>query len=150
MSQRGGSVITYVRFGDKVYSPLVEQAGADYVLAFEELEALRALPYLKPGGTFIMNTQQIMPLPVIVRAAKYPEGIVETLNEKTGGKLVAVDALPLARAAGNEKAMNTVMLGALAARLPFEKQLWLEALFACAPAKFIEANIAAFEAGYAQ
>ena len=82
MSQRGGSVTTYVRLDkDKVYAPLVEQQGADYVLAFEELEALRALPYVKPGGTMILNTQHILPMPVISGAAEYPESILDTLRQ---------------------------------------------------------------------
>ena len=147
MSQRGGSVITYVSMAEKVYSPLVEQGGADYVLAFEELEALRAVPYLKKGGTLIMNTQTIMPLPVIIGAAKYPQDIVETLAR--GIDVLAIDALLLAKQAGNQKAVNTVLLGALARRLSFEKQVWLNALHACVPARFIEANLAAFDLGYA-
>lgn len=94
MSQRGGSVITYVRMGEKVYSPMIEQKGADYVLAFEELEALRDLPYLKDGGTLVVNTQHILPLPVIIGAAKYPENILETLRARAD--VVALDALPMA------------------------------------------------------
>ena len=144
MSQRGGSVITYVRMGEKVYSPMIEQKGADFVLAFEELEALRDLTYLKDGGTLIVNTQQI--LPVIIGAAKYPENILQTLKEKTN--VVALPALPMAAQAGNAKAVNTVLLGALAKRLDFDKQLWLDALRACVPEKFLEANLAAFESGY--
>lgn len=148
MSQRGGSVTTYVRLADKVHSPLVEQKGADYVLAFEELEAMRALPYLKDGGTLIVNTQKIMPLPVVIGAAAYPEHIPETLAAKAN--VLALDALQMAKDAGNERAVNTVMLGALAARLPFEKGLWAEALAACIPERFMQANLAAFEKGYAQ
>ena len=129
MSQRGGSVITYVRMGEKVYSPMIEQKGADFVLAFEELEALRDLTYLKDGGTLIVNTQQILPLPVIIGAAKYPENILQTLKEKAN--VVALPALPMA-----------------AQRLDFDKQLWLDALRACVPEKFLEANLAAFESGY--
>lgn len=148
MSQRGGSVATYVRMGDNLYSPLVEQEGADFLLAFEELEALRALPYLKPDGTLILNTQCIMPLPVIVGAAEYPKNIVDTLRKKA--EVVAVDALELASSAGNEQAVNTVMLGVLAARLPFDKITWLNALTACVPSRFTKANLAAFELGYTQ
>lgn len=146
MSQRGGSVITYVRMGKKVYAPLVEQKGADYVLAFEELEALRALPYLKEGGAMIVNTQQILPLPVILGGAEYPQGILSTLAQHA--KLLAVDALPLAREAGNEKAVNTVLLGVLAGLLPLDKELWLSALQHTVPSRFIQANMAAFELGY--
>ncbi|MDL2214364.1 indolepyruvate oxidoreductase subunit beta [Clostridia bacterium OttesenSCG-928-O13] len=146
MSQRGGSVITYVRLAEKVYSPLVEQGGADYVLAFEELEALRALPYLAKDGTMIVNTQNILPLPVIIGAAQYPKHVIDTLKSKAD--VIAIDALPLAKAAGNDRAMNTVMLGALAKKLHFNKSVWTEALKACVPARFMEANMAAFEAGY--
>ena len=146
MSQRGGSVITYVRMGERVYSPMIEQKGADFVLAFEELGALRDLTYLRDGGTLIVNTQQILPLPVIIGAAKYPENILETLKEKAN--VVALDALPMAAQAGNARAVNTVLLGALAKRLDFDKQLWLDALKVCVPAKFLEANLAAFELGY--
>ena len=146
MSQRGGSVITYVRMGEKVYSPMIEQKGADFVLAFEELEALRDLTYLKDGGTLIVNAQKILPLPVIIGAAEYPERIVGQLRERAN--VVALDALPMASAAGNARAVNTVLLGALARRLPFEKQLWLDALHACVPSRFIEANLAAFDRGY--
>ena len=146
MSQRGGSVITYVRMSEKVFSPLVEQGEADYLMAFEELEALRALPYLKEGGTLIMNTQRILPLPGIIKAAEYPSAIPETLAEKTD--LVAIDALPIAEKAGNARAVNTVLMGALAARLPFERAVWEEALEACVPPKFLQVNQEAFEAGY--
>ena len=112
----------------------------------EELEALRDLTYLKDGGTLIVNTQQILPLPVIIGAAKYPENILQTLKEKAN--VVALPALPMAAQAGNAKAVNTVLLGALAKRLDFDKQLWLDALRACVPDKFLEANLAAFESGY--
>lgn len=147
MSQRGGSVITYVRMGDKVHSPLIEQKGADYLMAFEELEALRAFPHLKENGTLIMNSQQILPLPVMLGAAEYPQDIAENL-ENSSAEVISVDALGIARQAGNERAVNTVLMGVLAAKLPFEKQLWHDALAACLPEKFLKANMAAFEAGY--
>ncbi len=146
MSQRGGSVTTYVRMGEKVNAPLVEQNGADYVLAFEELEALRALGYLKEGGTLIMNTQQIMPLPVITGSATYPEEVASAIREK--GTLIEVDALPIAKEAGNTRAVNTVLTGILASLLPFEKEVWQNALNAIIPERFIVANRAAFESGY--
>ena len=146
MSQRGGSVITYVRMGQKIYSALVEQKGADYVLAFEQLEALRALPYLKEKGTLLMSTQQIMPMPVITGVAEYPENIIETLQKQTD--VVAIDALQLAHHAGNDRTVNTVLIGALAARLHHPKQIWLDALSDCVPAKFLQVNLASFESGY--
>ncbi|MDR3085547.1 MAG: indolepyruvate oxidoreductase subunit beta [Christensenellaceae bacterium] len=147
MSQRGGSVTTYVRMGETVYSPLVEQGGADFILAFEELEALRALPYLKKGGALIVNTQQILPLPVITGTALYPAGIIERLKGEC--ETVAVDALPLATKAGSARAVNTVLLGRLAKSLPHEKSLWRKALEETVPQRFLEANLRAFEAGFA-
>ena len=146
MSQRGGSVITYVRMGEKVHSALVEQKGADYVLAFERLEALRVLPYVKDGGVILMNTQKILPMPVIIGAAEYPENIVETLEAQA--EVQAMDALALAAEAGNEKTVNTVLIGALAARLSLPMELWIEALDAIVPAKFLEVNKTAFALGY--
>lgn len=146
MSQRGGSVITFVRMGEKIYSPMIEQKGADYILAFEELEALRDVPYLKDGGTMIVNTQRMLPLPVIIGVAQYPDNIIDTLSDKAN--IVAIDALPIAKKAGNVRAVNTVLLGALAARLHFDKQLWLDALAACVPPKFLSENLVAFEQGY--
>ena len=146
MSQRGGSVITYVRMGSQVHAPLVEQKGADFVLAFEELEALRALPYLKDGGTIIMNAQRIMPLPVLLGAAQYPENVVDTIA--ASHNVVAYDALDVARKAGNERALNTVLIGTLAAKLPFDKNVWVDTLHSVVPKKHIDANLAAFELGY--
>lgn len=147
MSQRGGSVTTYVRFNkQKVFAPLVEQKGADYVLAFEELEALRALPYVKKGGTMIVSTQHILPMPVVSGAAEYPRDILETLRQSAD--VIALDALALATEAGTSRAVNTVLLGTLAARLPFAKEVWLEALTACVPEKFLDVNLSAFEAGF--
>jgi indolepyruvate ferredoxin oxidoreductase beta subunit len=147
MSQRGGSVITYVRMGKRVRAPLVEQGGADFALAFEELEALRALPSLKPGGVMIMNTQRITPLPVLLGAMEYPAGIAETIA--SAAELVAVGAMELALRAGSGRAVNTVLLGVLAARLPFERGAWLETLRAAVPPRFLEANLSAFDLGFA-
>ena len=148
MSQRGGSVVTYVRMAKKVHSALVEQKGADYILAFEQLEALRALPYLKDGGTMLVNTQKILPMPVITGISEYPEGIIESLQKEAN--VYAIDALLLAREAGNEKTVNTVLMGALAARLSYPKQFWIDALLEIVPERFIKANLAAFELGFNQ
>ena len=146
MSQRGGSVVTYVRMAQKVFSPLVEQKGADVVLAFEALEGLRALPYLKEDGVMLMNIQQILPMPVIVGSAEYPENIPEMIRKHT--QLTTMDALALATQAGNVKTVNTVMIGALAARLKIDKSIWLQSLRDVIPAKFIDVNLKAFEMGY--
>ncbi len=146
MSQRGGSVVTYVKYGDKVYSPVIDKGEADIILAFEQLEALRALPYLKTGGKMIANTQKINPMPVITGAATYPEGILETLGAKVD--LTALDALAMAKAAGNTKAVNVVLMGVMAKNTDIPYETWVESVRACVPAKFLEANLRAFDAGY--
>lgn len=147
MAQRGGSVVTQVRLGEKVFSPLVPEGGADVVLAFEKLEALRLLPSLKPGGTIIINEQEIPPVPVLVGAAEYPPGIVEYIRS-AASNVVAVDALGIAEKCGNPKAANVVLLGVMARRLPIEREVWERALAARVPAKLLEINKAAFAAGY--
>jgi indolepyruvate ferredoxin oxidoreductase beta subunit len=149
MSQRGGSVITHVRIGENepVYAPLVEQQGADFVVAFEQLEALRALPYLKKDGTIIVNTQKILPMTVITGAMQYPE---DTLEKIKGGaaRVIALDALSMANQLGDSRATNMIMLGVLAKQLPFAKQDWITATAACVPEKTIKLNETAFMAGY--
>lgn len=147
MSQRGGSVVTYVRFGDKVYSPVIETGEADVVLAFEQLEAARFLPYLKEGGTVVTSTQQIDPMPVVTGAMEYPQGLLEEMKEK-GVKVLAVDALALAKEAGSSKAVNVVLIGAMARHLGVEKEIWLNAVKRCVPEKFLDLNLKAFELGY--
>lgn len=146
MSQRGGSVVTYVKYGEKVYSPVIEKGEADAVIAFELLEAARCLPYLKKGGTLITSTQQIDPMPVITGAAEYPEGLVEKLREKCG-EIVAVDALGLAEEAGTAKASNVVLMGAFSKRTEFSEEVWNKAVEQCVPPKFLELNKKAFELG---
>lgn len=147
MAQRGGSVVTQVRLGEKVFSPLIPEGGADVVLAFEKLEGLRLLPYLKPGGSIIINEQEIPPVPVLVGAAEYPAGIVEYIRS-TAPDVVAVNALGIAEKCGNPKAANVVLLGVMARRLPFEREVWDRALAARVPAKLLEVNKTAFAAGY--
>ena len=147
MSQRGGSVVTYVKFGDKVHSPIVGKGEADWILAFELLEAYRALPYLKTGGKMITNCQAIAPMPVITGAASYPQSIAQTLEKAV--ELVQVNALELAQKAGNTKAVNVVLIGVLAAASGIGKEAWLKALEATVPAKLLEVNQKAFELGYA-
>lgn len=146
MSQRGGSVVTYVKYGDKVYSPVIEKGEADAVISFELLEAARCLPYLKKGGKLVTSTQQIDPMPVITGAAEYPDELVKKL-EGSGVELVAVDALSLAEQAGSAKASNVALMGALAARLDFDEKLWQDAIEQCVPEKFLELNRKAFELG---
>ena len=149
MSQRGGSVVTYVKYGDKVYSPTVEKGEADLILAFEQLEAARWLPYLKPDGKVIVNTQQMDPMPVITGAAEYPDHVIEAI-ERAGAQVIAEDALSLAVEASSPKAVNVVLIGLMAKRMQFGKQVWLDALRATVPEKFLEMNLRAFELGYSR
>ncbi|MDE5936215.1 MAG: indolepyruvate oxidoreductase subunit beta [Ruminococcus sp.] len=146
MSQRGGSVVTYVKYGDKVYSPVIEKGEADAVISFELLEASRCLPYLKKGGKLITSTQQIDPMPVITGAMEYPENLVEKL-ESAGIDVTAVDALSLAEQAGTSKASNVVLMGVLASKMDFPDELWQDALEQCVPPKFLELNKKAFALG---
>ncbi len=146
MSQRGGSVVTYVKFGEKVYSPIIDKGEADIILAFEMLEAYRALPYLKKGGRIIVNTQQINPMPVITGAAEYPADIDKKISENADA--VLVDALALAKEAGNTKAVNVVLIGVMAKStdIPYEK--WVETIKTTVPEKFLEVNLKSFDLGY--
>ena len=146
MSQRGGSVVTYVKYGEKVYSPIIGEGEADVILAFELLEAYRALPYLKKGGKLIVNDQRIDPMPVITGAASYPENIVEKLSAVAD--VTALDALSLAKEAGNAKAVNVVLIGVLAGSTDIPRDAWIDALKATVPPKFLEINLKAFDAGY--
>ena len=146
MSQRGGSVVTYVKYGEKVYSPIIDRGEADIVLAFEILEAYRALPYLKTGGKIIANTQQMNPMPVITGAAQYPSDIESKLAAKAD--LLAVDALSAAKEAGNIKAVNVVLIGLLAKSTDVDKEIWIDAIKETVPEKFLDVNLRAFEIGY--
>lgn len=146
MSQRGGSVVTYVKFGDKVYSPVIDKGEADLVLAFELLEAYRALPFVKKGGKLLVNRQRMNPMPVITGAMSYPENIEEKLNSKA--EVTTVDALPLAEEAGTIKAVNVVLIGLLAKSMDIEKEVWIEVIKECVPPKFLDMNLKAFEKGY--
>ena len=146
MSQRGGSVVTYVKFGEKVYSPLVDQGEADYILAFERLEAARWISYLKDGGTLIVNDRRISPMPVITGAMPYPDEIIEKLRAK-GAKIIASDALSLANEAGNAKSVNVVMIGILSALAEFSEDVWQKAIVECVKPKFLELNQKAFSLG---
>jgi indolepyruvate ferredoxin oxidoreductase beta subunit len=146
MSQRGGSVVTYVRCGEKVHSPLIDEGGADYIVSFELLEAARWLPYLAPGGAIITSTQRIDPMPVITGAARYPEGLTDKLTA-AGARVYALDALALALQAGSSKAANIVMMGALSRRLDIPADKWTRALEQCVPQKLLELNRRAFALG---
>ncbi|MBR6806787.1 MAG: indolepyruvate oxidoreductase subunit beta [Clostridia bacterium] len=146
MSQRGGSVVTYVRFGDKVYSPIIDRGEADFIISFELLEAARYTEYLKAGGRIITNTQEINPMPVITGAASYPESL-DTKMEAAGINIDAFDALSLAEEAGNAKAVNLVLMGRLSNYFDFTDDEWMNAIEQSVPAKFLELNKKAFLLG---
>ncbi|HZK18284.1 MAG TPA: indolepyruvate oxidoreductase subunit beta [Clostridia bacterium] len=146
MAQRGGAVVTQVRLGEKVFSPLIPSGEADVIIAFEKLEGLRWLRELKNGGVIVINDQTIEPLPVLVGAAKYPEGAIDTVRSRAD-KVIAIDALAMAVECGNARTANVVMTGALARLLDMDYEKWQEALEAEVP-RFLDMNKKAFEAGY--
>lgn len=146
MSQRGGSVVTYVKYGDKVDSPIIDEGGADLILAFEELEAYRYLPYLKKGGRIICNAQNIDPMPVITGAMKYPENITEKIKSK-GVDIVTVDAAEVAYKAGNIRTVNVVLIGVLSKAMDIPEEKWIETIKATVPEKAVDVNIKAFSLG---
>ncbi|MBR1750216.1 MAG: indolepyruvate oxidoreductase subunit beta [Ruminococcus sp.] len=146
MSQRGGSVVTYVKYGDKVYSPVVQKGEADIIISFEQLEAARYVEFLKKGGHIVTSTQSIDPMPVITGAAVYPEDIINKLKAKDID-VTAVDALTLAEQAGTSKASNVVLMGVVSKKMDFDRSVWEKALETCVPAKFLELNKKAFELG---
>ena len=147
MSQRGGSVSTQVRFGDKVYSPIVGKGSADVIVAFEEMEALRWLDHLKIGGKMVINDHQIQPVPVNLGLAEYPQGIIEHLKEKV--EVLSFKAADVATELGNPKAMNIVLLGALVKAMGGLDDIdWDAEIEANVKAKFVDLNKKAFHAGY--
>lgn len=147
MAQRGGSVVTHVKISEgTVNSPLIEEGDADVIIAFEELEAYRWLPYLKKGGTMYVNTQQILPMPVIMGQAEYPADVMKTLDEKAGA-VKAFDALRIAEECGSVKAVNVVLLGAASKDLPFDEDAWIKVIEENVKPKFVELNKKAFEMG---
>ncbi len=146
MSQRGGSVVTYVRYGEKVYSPVIDKGTADYIISFEKLEAARWVPYLKKGGKIIMSNQEIDPMPVIIGAAQYPENLVAKM-QAAGADVDAFDALDLALQAGSSKAVNLVLMGRLSKYFDASLEDWMAALEASVPPKFLELNKKAFALG---
>ena len=147
MSQRGGSVVTYVRWGESVASPLIERGEADYMLAFELLEAARYLPYLKKGGQLVVNARTIDPMPVITGTAIYPPDLQEKLAAQNIN-MICCDAFDLAAAAGNAKAVNVVLIGVLARQMNIPVEQWKTALQETVPARFLEINQKAFDLGY--
>ena len=146
MSQRGGSVVTYVRFAEKVYSPVIDKGEADFIVSFEMLEAARYLEYLKKDGRIVVNTQQIDPMPVITGAMEYPSDLLAKM-EAVGAKVDAMDCLSLAEEAGSSKAVNIVLMGRLSKYFDIPVEKWEQAIDECVPAKFAELNHKAFLLG---
>lgn len=147
MAQRGGSVVTQVRMGEKVHSPLIEPGQADYIVAFEQLEALRWIHFLNDAGTVIVNTQRINPMTVIIGSAEYPSDALEQVKA-AAPKTISLDALEIAKKLGNIRVVNVVLLGAMAKQMDIAKEDWLSALEATVPARFLDLNRQAFQAGY--
>lgn len=146
MAQRGGSVVTFVRYGDKVYEPIVEEGQADVLIAFEKLEAMRYAHFLKKEGVLIVNDQEMDPMPVVTGAAEYPKGILETLKKTYN--VVAVDAMAEAKKLGNPRVFNTIIIGVAAKSMDFEEKQWLEVIEATVPQKTVELNQRAFQTGF--
>jgi indolepyruvate ferredoxin oxidoreductase beta subunit len=146
LSQRGGSVVTYVRYGENVAEPIVEEGQADVLIAFERLEALRYAHFLKKDGVIIANDQRIDPITVVTGQAEYPENILEDLAENH--KVISVDAMEEARKLGNTKVFNTIIIGVAAKHMDFEHDAWVEVIKATVPPKTIDINLQAFEVGY--
>ena len=147
MSQRGGSVVTYVKYGNEVASPVICKGEADFLISFELLEAARWLPYLKKDGVVVTSTQSINPMPVIMGVKEYPENIAEKIEAK-GIKLMKADALAVAEECGSSKASNVVLIGMFAKHSDIPKEVFLKAVEESVPAKFKELNIEAFNRGY--
>lgn len=147
MAQRGGSVVTYVKMGDKVYSPVIEKNEADIILCFEQLEALRWIDYAKKDATIIINTQRIDPMPVIIGKAEYPQSIIEKIKADYTN-VIDVPALDIAKKCGSIKAVNVVMIGVMARHTKTDKEVWIEAIRKIVKPQFVEMNIKAFELGF--
>ncbi len=146
MSQRGGSVVTYVRYGDKVYSPIVDKGEADFIVSFEMLEAARYLDYLKKTGQIVVNTQQIAPMPVITGNAEYPQDLQDRIKDLEI-KIDAIDCLSLALQAGSAKAVNIVLMGRLSKYMDFSEDAWISAIEKQVKPQFLDLNKKAFRLG---
>ena len=147
MAQRGGSVVTFVRYGEKVAEPIVEEGCADVLIAFERLEALRYAHFLKKDGVLVINDQRMDPMPVVIGKAKYPEGIIEKLQEKYN--VIAVDAMAEAKKLGNPRVFNTIIIGVAAKNMDFTVEQWHDIIEKTVPARTVEINKSAFDIGYA-
>ncbi len=146
MAQRGGSVVTFVRYGDEVFEPIVEEGCADVLIAFERLEALRYAHYLKKDGVIIVNDQRMDPMPVVMGAAQYPENIIEDLSKEH--KVIATDAMSEAKKLGNPKVFNVIILGVAAKHMDFSVDQWNAVIERIVKPQFVDINKKAFAAGY--
>ena len=146
MAQRGGSVVTFVRFGDRVFEPVVEEGSADVIIAFERLEAKRYSHFLKKDGALIVNDCRIDPMTVVIGAASYPEGILEELSKEHS--VYSIDGAKIAKELGNSKVLNSVVLGYAARHIGFDRSVWERVIEATVPPKTVEINKAAFGLGY--
>lgn len=146
MAQRGGSVVTFVRYGEKVAEPIVEEGQADVLIAFERLEALRYAHFLKPDGALIVNDWRIDPMPVVIGAAEYPEEILSNLEKEY--KVYSVNATEEAKKLGNARTFNLIVLGVAAQHMDFTKEQWYEVIENTVPPKTIEINKKAFDVGF--
>lgn len=146
MAQRGGSVVTQVRYGEKIYSPIISKAGADVLLAFEKIEAARWLDYLKPDGMVIINNEEVNPSPVMSGFAKYPHNIIDNIAEKIKDVLV-VNATDIAAECGNTKAANVVLVGVLAKAIGLPTEEVENAIREIVPAKALDVNLKAYREG---
>ncbi len=147
MAQRGGSVVTFVRYGDKVAEPIVEEGQADVLIAFERLEALRYAHFLKKDGVIIINDERIDPMPVVTGAAEYPENIIEELSKDR--TVYSIDAMAEAKKLGNQRVFNLVVLGMAARHMDFSAEQWRKIVEKTVPPKTVEINLKAFDTGYA-
>lgn len=146
MAQRGGSVVTFVRFGEKVYEPVVEEGCVDILISFERLEAQRYAHFLKPDGIIIVNDCKIEPMTVVIGAKTYPEGIIEELS--LTHKVFSIDAGKIAKSLGNSRVVNSVVLGLAAKHIGFSEKEWTDVISATVPQKTVEINLSAFKSGY--
>ncbi len=146
MAQRGGSVVTFVRYGDEVNEPIVEAGTCDVLIAFERLEAMRYAHFLKKDGVIVVNDERIDPMPVVIGAATYPEGIIEDLEKKY--RVLKIDAMAEAKKLGNARTFNIIVLGLAAKHMDFGKEDWLRAIEETVPPKTVDINKQAFEVGY--
>lgn len=148
MAQRGGSVVTFVRYGDRVDEPIVEEGQADVLIAFEKLEAMRYAHFLKKDGVLIVNDQRIDPMPVVIGNATYPEDIIEELKKEHRFNVISVDAMTEAKKLGNPKVFNVIVLGIAAKHMDFSLEDWFNVIEQTVPPKTVEINKKAFTAGY--